>query len=185
MSINYVILGYLSWKPLSGYDLKRIIADSEILPWSANNNQIYRALVRLKDEAWVIKRVENQDGAPDKHIYTITDLGRSALMEWVQGAPDLPQSRKAFFHQLMWAENLPAAVIVNLVEKYQEVVSDKLFLMRVQADRKPNHPGRTKREQFLWDRLYQNWISHYEMEVAWARKLRLDLRQLEEGRLGL
>jgi len=64
MSIKYVILGYLGWKPMTGYDLKKIIADSETLPWSGNNNQIYKALVQLHKDEWVRKVTENQTGAP-------------------------------------------------------------------------------------------------------------------------
>ena len=64
MSIKFVVLGYLSWRPMTGYDIKKMIADSETLPWSANNNQIYKSLVELHKEDWVTKSVENQEGAP-------------------------------------------------------------------------------------------------------------------------
>ena len=44
MTLEYAILGLLSWKPFSGYDLKKIFSDSPIYYWSGNNNQIYRTL---------------------------------------------------------------------------------------------------------------------------------------------
>ena len=44
MIIDYAILGLLSWKPLTGYDVKRVMQDSPFLYWSGNNNQIYKAL---------------------------------------------------------------------------------------------------------------------------------------------
>ncbi|MCB0015089.1 MAG: PadR family transcriptional regulator, partial [Anaerolineales bacterium] len=56
MSIKYVILGYLGWQPMTGYDVKKLIADAETLPWTANNNQIYRALVDLHQDGWVDKQ---------------------------------------------------------------------------------------------------------------------------------
>jgi DNA-binding PadR family transcriptional regulator len=177
MSIKYVILGYLSWQPLSGYDLKKIIAESETLPWSANNNQIYKALVQLHDDDLVTKKIEDQAGAPARHVYTITDKGRKALNEWVGGEPDLPQTKKAFLHQLMWADSLNQAELDELLEGYKEVVADKLFLLRVQADRKPNMPERTERESYLWQMIYKNWIQQFEIELDWVRQIRSELNR--------
>ena len=179
MSIKFVILGYLSWSSLTGYDLKKIISDSETLPWSANNNQIYKALVQLHDEAWVTKIIEDQVGAPAKHVYTITDSGRKALYEWVGGKPELPQTKKAFLHQLMWADTLKRDELDELMDAYREVVNDKLFLLRVQADRKPNMPERTNRESYLWQMIYKNWIQQYEIELDWIRQLRSELNRFQ------
>ena len=175
MSIQYVILGYLSWQPLTGYDLKKIIATSETLPWSANNNQIYRALVKLHEQGWVTKTIESQEGAPDRHIYRATDAGQEALRDWVLTPPGPPQGKKAFLHQLMWADCLEDEGIDQLLETYQDEVRNKLFLLRVQADRMPDFPGRTPRESFLWERIYQNWIGQYEAEVQWVRDTRRQL----------
>ena len=47
MDVHTAILGWLSWKPASGYDLKRVFSDSEIFYWSGNNNQIYKALLQI------------------------------------------------------------------------------------------------------------------------------------------
>ena len=179
MSIKFVILGYLSWQPLTGYDLKKIISASETLPWSANNNQIYRALVQLHEAGWVSKTVEDQEGAPDRHVYRATDAGREVLRDWVQTPPGPPQSKKSFLHQLMWADCLEGEDIEVLLTAYLEEVSNKIFTLRVQADRKPDTPNRTKREAFLWERIYQNWISQYEAEAQWIRETR---RQLREGK---
>jgi len=182
MSIKYVILGYLGWQPMTGYDLKKIIADSETLPWSGNNNQIYRALVQLYDDAWVSKTIEDQVGAPDRHVYTITGDGIRELKNWVGSEPILPRSKKAFLNQLMWADYLDADEIDHLLEAYFEVVSDKLFLLRVQIDRRPNMPERTTREIYLWDMIYKNWITQYEGELNWIRGLRQDLSKMEASR---
>ncbi|MCG1013246.1 PadR family transcriptional regulator [Tepidanaerobacter sp. GT38] len=72
MSISLAILGLLSYKPMSGYDLKKIIQDSSFMYWSGNNNQIYKALSELRDKGFVTNEVIHQDGAPTKKIYKIT-----------------------------------------------------------------------------------------------------------------
>ena len=105
MSIDYLILGYISWQPMTGYDIKKIISDSETLPWTANNNQIYRALVTLHNNQWVSKTVEDQAGAPNRHIYTITEAGQNALTKWVLEAPEPPTTKKPFFNSFLSVMN--------------------------------------------------------------------------------
>ncbi len=175
MSIKYVILGFINWQAMTGYDLKKIIAASETLPWSANNNQIYRALVQLHEDKWVTKTIEDQEGAPDRHIYQITEIGQGALKDWVQTPPGPPQSKKEFLHQLMWADCLTGEQIDLLLANYLDEVNNKVFLLRVQADRKLDQPGRSKREVFLWEKIYQNWIQQYETEGSWVRETRREL----------
>ena len=133
MSIKYIILGYLGWRPMTGYDIKKIIADSEILPWSANNNQIYKALVQLHKDGWVNKTVEPQEGSPNRHVYAITTDGRIALKDWVLSAPDPPQTRKSFLDQLMWADALDREEMDKLLDDYITAVGEKLFFLRVSA----------------------------------------------------
>lgn len=175
MSIKYVILGYLSWQPMTGYDIKKIIADSETLPWTANNNQIYKSLVELHKDAWVTKEVENQEGSPNRHVYSVTPAGQEALKSWVKNEPEPPEFKRSFFNQLMWADCLDSADLDLQLEAYLNAVGEKLFFLRVQADEKKNMPGRTPRETFLWEMMHQNWIIQYELELKWIRQVRQKL----------
>lgn len=182
MSIKYVILGYLSWRPMTGYDVKKIIAESETLPWTASNNQIYQALVQLHEDEWVTKTIEDQVGAPSRHVYSITKAGQQALKDWVGSEPEAPHTKKAFLNQLMWADSLNAASLDQLLEAYLNVVGEKLFFVRVQASERPNMPERTPREKYLWDMIQQNWINQYEVELNWIRQLRQELSEAEARR---
>ena len=59
MNIRYAILGFLSWKPLSGYDLKKMFVESVFIYWSGNNNQIYKELIQLTREEMVTNEIKN------------------------------------------------------------------------------------------------------------------------------
>ena len=71
VTIDYTILGMLSWKPMTGYDMKRMMQDSPVMYWSGNNNQIYKALVQLLDMGLVTNEVQYQESAPNKKVYSI------------------------------------------------------------------------------------------------------------------
>jgi len=45
MTIQFAVLGLLSGKPSSGYELKKVFEDSPYLYWSGNNNKIYKSLL--------------------------------------------------------------------------------------------------------------------------------------------
>lgn len=182
MAIKHVVLGFLSWRPMTGYDIKKLIADSEILPWTANNNQIYQALVELHNDKWVTKSIEEGIGTPNRHVYTITDAGLQALRDWVASEPEAPLTRKPFLHQLMWADCLDPQQLDAQLEAYLNTVGEKLFFLRVQAEEGPDKPKRTPREKYLWDMIYKNWIDDYETELSWIRQIRRELGEMETAR---
>jgi len=66
MLINYAILGILSCKSMTGYDIKKVIQNSTFLYWSGNNNQVYKSLTELLNKGFVTNVVKHQEGSPTK-----------------------------------------------------------------------------------------------------------------------
>jgi PadR family transcriptional regulator, regulatory protein AphA len=176
MSIKYAILGYLSWRPFSGYDLKKMIADSAEMYWSGNNNQIYKTLVQLHEEELVTQQVQYQESLPAKKIYSITEKGLLELKAWVLSVPELPELRNSFLIQLAWADLLTDDEINLLLEKYEEEVQMQLLIQQEKVRRGSLSPSRTQREAHLWNMISENTISFYENELNWIKKLRKGLK---------
>jgi len=175
VSIKYAILGYLSWRPLSGYDLKKLIADSVAFHWTGNNSQIYTTLVDLHREGLVTQELQPQEHYPTRKVYTITERGRADLRTWLAMMPELPQLRNGFLTQLAWADCLTAPELDALLAKYETEVQMQLLMCREQARRGSVSPARTPREGNLWRMLAENRIGFYEHEVAWAQRVRREL----------
>ena len=175
MSIKYAILGFLSWQPATGYDLKKMFAESDMLYWSGNNNQIYRALVDLHKNGLVTKEVEHQESLPSRKIYTITTEGLAELKKWVQTQPELPQLKNSFHVQLSWANQLDDQELDALLAAYEEEIYVKCKMMKEQERRSLFTPNRTPRETHLWAKITENWVAFYERELAWVRNLRQGL----------
>ncbi|MCT8978448.1 PadR family transcriptional regulator, partial [Clostridium sp. CX1] len=106
MSIKFAILGILSSKASTGYELKKIFEESSFLYWSGNNNQIYKALIKMQEEDLVTSEVIHQDSSPSKKIYTITEEGLKELKEWIMSSPEAPEIKKTFLIQLAWSDML-------------------------------------------------------------------------------
>ena len=178
MTIKYAILGFLSWRPLTGYDLKKLFAEAMFIYWSGNNNQIYRTLLELHREGLVTSQVEHQEVGPSRKVYTITAAGLTELQQWLVTAPELPQLRNSFLIQLAWADQLPADELDALLDKYEHNVQVQALIYQEEKRRNRLNPARSNRESYLWGMIADNWISFYQNELAWVRKLRRDLGEL-------
>jgi PadR family transcriptional regulator, regulatory protein AphA len=173
MDIKYAILGFLSWQPFTGYDLKKMITASTAFYWSGNNNQIYTALVRLHQEGLVSLEVQNQDYLPSRKIYTLNEAGKSALREWISSPPELPQFKKTFLMQLAWADQLNRDDLDSLMAKYEYEINMRLLMLQEQERRGSNlNPARTNREKYIWNMIDENYRRTYALELAWIQELR-------------
>ena len=114
MSLKHTLLGFLSYGPQTGYDLKKIMDNSTQFFWHAKLSQIYPTLKRLAEEGLVKATVIPQEGKPDKKVYFITEAGRGALMDWLaEPLDELPPTKdpallKLFFSGALDKEALLA-----------------------------------------------------------------------------
>ena len=177
MDLRAAILGLLSWKPASGYDLKRVISTSEVFYWSGNNNQIYKSLLELQKEGLVTCQVQLQESLPAKKVYTITEQGRAALRQSLLAAPQAPELHNSFLVQLAWAEPLTDEEMLTLLNAYEDEIANRLRMVEAQAARPGSRPSRSKREAYLWRRIAANLIGAAQAELDWVRQTQAELRQ--------
>lgn len=104
---SFAILGLLSTKPMSGYDLLTTTSLSVGQFWSMSRAGIYRELERLEELGYVAGSEVPQRDRPDKRIYEPTPAGSGALQEWLDSptldgeAPRVAFLVKVFFGRRM------------------------------------------------------------------------------------
>src|SRR2546430_12571660 len=77
---RYAILGVLSRRPMSGYDVKKLIERSIAHFWSESYGQIYPILNRLAAEGLAERRRGRPRGKPDRPVHLPTSQGRAELL---------------------------------------------------------------------------------------------------------
>ncbi|EPR14069.1 DUF4180 domain-containing protein [Ruminiclostridium papyrosolvens] len=175
MSILLAILGILSWKPITGYELKKIFEDSSFMYWSGNNNQIYKALTNLEDEDFVTNQVIHQDNSPLKKIYTITEEGLKELKKWLLSSPEAPEIKKTFLVQFAWSDMLSNQELSELLSEYENEIKLQLIMEKEKYRRARNSPNRSARESLIWEMISENIISNYKNELNWVHETRQKL----------
>jgi PadR family transcriptional regulator AphA len=177
MNLHATILALLEQQPASGYDLKRIISDSDVYYWSGNNNQIYKTLLELQQGGLVNVQIQQQESLPSKKVYSITASGQSSLRQNLMESPELPELHKAFLIQLASATTLSDLQILNLLEQYESEISTQLRIYQEQTNRAEEDSRQSRRAQYLWRSVMINLIAAYLTELDWVRQLQRDLRE--------
>ena len=181
MSLEHAILGFLTYQPLSGYDLKKFFDESVRHFWSATQSQIYRSLARMAETGWVeMERVE-QDDRPDRKVYHITDAGRDELLQWLSTPLKLHTVRNLWLAQIFFAHPLSDEEIFTLFELHADKLRQKLEFFRngVQevVERRFAEVG-SKRSRLLWQYTLDYGIAHLEWELQWVKNALEDLHNL-------
>jgi DNA-binding PadR family transcriptional regulator len=80
-TLSLAILGLISQRPLTGYDLRKIFATTPMGHFSSSPGAIYPALRRIEEAGWV--RADTSEGQTRRHrtVYEITARGRKVLQE--------------------------------------------------------------------------------------------------------
>ncbi|GGN65397.1 PadR family transcriptional regulator [Streptomyces albiflavescens] len=80
MSLRHALLGLLSDRPASGYDLLKLFETSLANVWPATQSQIYTELTKLDGTGLITVAAEGPRGRKE---YAITDEGLAELRHWL------------------------------------------------------------------------------------------------------
>ena len=130
MPLSHAILGFLEYKPMSGYDLKKFFDQSVTHFWSATQSHIYKALENLEKEGFVESEVIQQEGKPNRKQYQITVKGRGELRQWVSTPMPLEVTREAWLIQVFFAHNLENEELASLFEKRIEAIQEYMLQLQ-------------------------------------------------------
>ena len=82
--LGYALLGLIHQKPSSGYDLRKIFAETAMGNYSSSPGAIYPALARLESQGLVRGVVEETAGLRRRRLYRLTPPGAAELKKWLR-----------------------------------------------------------------------------------------------------
>lgn len=126
MSLKHAILGFLSFRSLSGYDLKKAFDRSVQHFWPANQSQIYRTLASLHEDGFVEQEVIEREERLDKKIYHITSAGREELHDWLSTPLPVQDTREPFLIQIYFGGVLSNDEIDRLLQHEIHMLEERL-----------------------------------------------------------
>jgi DNA-binding PadR family transcriptional regulator len=178
---SYVILGLLTFREMSGYDLKQLINKSIThFYWSPAKSQIYGELRRLESHGLVTMRDVPQTLRPDKRLYQITPEGTEAMLQWLQSSGVEPDSYKsALLLKLFFGHMLSYDTTIRLLEERRKQTAQELTMCerRAQEFQEKMRSSEADDETFFPLLTLQRSITLCQADLEWLDGALGQLRQ--------
>lgn len=146
MDVQSILLGFLMHRNMTGYELKKAFSLSFSFFSGLSYGSIYPALNRMERQGLITMRMEIQDGAPNRKIYTITNEGREAFIQALR-APFTPERfRSSFLMRLFFFAYLSPQERKTIASEHLEVIQ---ALHRQLEAARPEIEARADRFQYL------------------------------------
>jgi DNA-binding PadR family transcriptional regulator len=122
MDVKTIVLGSLFNKSLSGYDLKKLFSLSFAYFSGLSYGSIYPALKKLENDCLITMKLEIQENAPNRKVYTITKEGRQAFLESLKAPFVLEGLKNVFLMRLFFFEHLSQSERLDAAHDYLEQI---------------------------------------------------------------
>lgn len=187
MSIQHIILGFLQEGAKSGYTLKKAIVAVPFFHSSANNNQIYTALLKLHRAGLVEVTLHVKERGVASKVYAITPAGEEALRAWVGAPPEGAEYYSHFHQHLAFAHMLSQQELETLFDAYETktkallAMAKELHLRFGRAQPANLEEAQARQRVLLWEAIFEQRVKVYELEVAWLQQTRNKLLAIQAG----
>ncbi|HET6168069.1 MAG TPA: PadR family transcriptional regulator [Marmoricola sp.] len=144
MALEHALLVSLSVRPAAGLELARRFDRSIGFFWTATHQQIYKVLRRMEVDGWVVARVIGQSGRPEKREYSVTDVGRKVLADWIATTTPRPGFRSEIAVKLRGASYGDRAAL--LADVAEQVADHRTRLAHYEALAARDYPDPSRLE---------------------------------------
>lgn len=166
--VDYITLGCLSIRPMSGYDIKRLISISTGLFYNASYGSIYPTLKKMEEDELVDSEEVVENGR-FKKIYALTDKGQRVFMEWLEQPPRSIVIKNDMLLRLFFYRHLPREkVLSTTVDHIKQLKSFKMELEDIEVA-EGTGADKFQRYTLRWG------IDFYEFLIDWYNKLLTEL----------
>lgn len=191
MSLKHTLLGFLSYGPMTGYQLKKLLGPAIGHFWNAELSQIYPTLKQMESEDLAEMKVEVQADKPNRKVYSITDDGVRELSDWLAQPAAHEQVRDPLMIKVCFGSALSkqqlTAVLRHRADELRQLIEDH------EQARATIHEFAEKvslpREAFFWELTVDAGVREQRAAIEWIEEAvdrieRLDDSYFEERRAG-
>ena len=168
LMIKYVILGFLTNKCLTGYDIKQIMMQNTSSFLNASFGSIYPALEKLEKEKLVSSSNVSEHGKVKK-VYEIKEAGKDVFIEWLVEPIDFMKSYEEILAKVFFYAELPKEKAMELIDELLNNINKKIqHLKATEGDIKWNLG-------FFEASTLDFSIDHLKFTASWYEKFLQDI----------
>jgi len=162
----YVLLGLLSFGPMTGYDLKATIERTVGHFWQESYGQLYPTLKALHADG-LVTLDEQPDGGRTRKVYGITDAGRDAFRAWLAEPAAPSVVRNEMMLKVFMASLGDAADLRPHLERALAAAQDRADALSAIRHAVAAEPA-TDHQRRCWLLTVDLGLAGAEATVAWA-----------------
>lgn len=168
-TLKYAILGLVSQKPMTGYDIYKAFDGPLGNFWSAKHSQIYPELKKLTDEKLLNYDIAITGEVLQKKVYSITQAGIEELDHWLASdEPIAPTAKDVFRLRMYFCERMDHRIVHELLLSQLKQHQKKLEYL--QASKDERYPTMAIDEAHLGDFLVLSGaISRENAYIEWLK----------------
>jgi PadR family transcriptional regulator AphA len=171
-----VILGFLRFRPRSGYDIKRSVELSTRFFWGASFGQIYPELNRL-ERSGLVEVEQSAEAGRRRKVFRLTKEGERALDDWMRSESDLFQYRDEGLLRLFFGDLVDLEAALDNVRRMREWREEVVGFFHSEIE---PHAREDAEEGHPFPQLALEYgIAMLESQAAWLAGVEREL----EGRL--
>ena len=174
MSLSHALLGLLSYRPSTGYELKTAFNRSIHFFWNATLPQIYRTLKQMEGKGYLTLTVEHQDGKPSRKIYHVTEAGQEELRQWLKEFPLIPEPRDPMLIKIFFGNRMEPQQFRSHVKRWREFHAGQLSKFDKEVmpiiDQYAKLTGATKDARY-WGFTLDYGRRHAKMVMDWCDEI--------------
>ena len=122
-----LIVGLLMAGPAHPYSIYREMNDSLGRVWRIGRANLYARLKRAELDGLVGVETAEQESAPDRNVYRITDKGRKVFLAWLCGSSERVRDiRLEFLARLYFFRRLDLDGLENAIELQKSVLASRI-----------------------------------------------------------
>ncbi len=183
MSLKHVLLGFLSYGPMTGYELKKFFDASVAHFWNAELSQIYPTLKQLQSEDLVEMEVDVQADRPNRKVYSITDDGGREFMEWLAQPAEMDQARDPLLIKVFFGVNLPKQELIGVLRHRADELRRRIDQTEQACafHQKFADSLGLQREGFFWGLTVDCDVKHDQALIGWIEEAIQKIEQLDDS----
>jgi PadR family transcriptional regulator, regulatory protein AphA len=127
LTLEYILLGFLSQRPMHGYDLYKTVSTNQGISkiWLVKRSELYALLNKLEDEGLLFSSQVPADPYPLRREYRLTEAGVQAFQAWVeQPVTHVREFRQEFMARLYFALSAGKLPALELITHQKAVCQD-------------------------------------------------------------
>jgi DNA-binding PadR family transcriptional regulator len=162
-----ILLGFLLKNKMHGYQLNEHVRHAMGLYTDLKKATAYYALEKLEKDGYVQQRVEREGKRPERHVYQITQKGRTYFLDLLR--EHLGRYTRTYYADdvcISYKDELSPAEVSQLLANKREKIQKLIQQFR-------KHPEHGKN----WHYVVSHNMAHLKAELSWINQILEDIER--------